>query len=135
MTAGIIGDLNRIVKLSISLGIVVLLIAALVISAFAAGTDKDGKRRAFLALVGDNPLAVSGRGFVGRERVTLRTAAQGRKLVKVVSADQSGRFRARVASADTACWPFVISAEGARGSRAVLRRIKIPPACGVPIQP
>lgn len=127
--------MSRIVKLSISLGIVLLLVTALVISAFAAGTGKGGKRRAFVALVGDNPLVVSGRGFAGRERVTLRTAAQGQKLVKVVSADRSGRFRARIASVDAACWPFVISAEGARGSRAVLRRFRIPPACGIPIQP
>lgn len=129
--------MGRIVKLWISLGIALILVAALVISAFAAQPDgkPDGKRRATIGLVSESPLTVSGRGFAARERVTLRTAVNGEKVTKIVIASRTGGFRARMGDVDAECWPFVVSAQGTRGSVAALRRINIPPPCGVPITP
>jgi hypothetical protein len=45
-----------------------------------------------------------------------------------------GRFFAQF-QVNAECWPFVVYAVGGSGSRAVLRRIRIPPPCGPPPAP
>lgn len=116
------------VKLSTSLGL--FLIVALLVTPAGAG-----KARAKVMLVDDSPLVVSGRAFVRAERVTLRTSLEGRRYTKRIVASQVGRFTTRIANVDAECSPFVVTAVGARGSRATLRRIIIPPPCGIPIAP
>lgn len=115
--------------MSISLAVACALTAGLVVSASA------GKQRATLALVKENPVVVVGRGFLRGERVTLRTAINGQRFTRTVTANRYGRFTRQVADVDAECWPFTISASGMRGSHAVTRKINIPPPCGVPIQP
>lgn len=93
-------------------------------------------RRATLAVANDNPVVVVGRGFLRGERVTLRTSINGQLYKKTVVANTLGRFSTQLAQVDAECWPFAVSAVGARGSRATaLRKIVIPPPCSVPIQP
>jgi hypothetical protein len=50
-------------------------------------------------------------------------------------ATRRGSFTARVATVDAECSPFIVYAAGNGGSRAQLRRINIPPPCGIPITP
>jgi hypothetical protein len=90
--------------------------------------------RPTLEVADDNPVVVEGRGFVAKERVTLRTTIGGQEYKRVVKADTDGRLKAQIAEEDAACLPFRVSAAGDRGSRAVTPR-RIPPPCGVPIQP
>ena len=117
------------VKLLISLSVPLLAAALLVLPADAA------RPKASLAVVDDSPVTVSGRGFLARERVTLRTSVAGRLHVEVVTANRLGRFTAQFDGVDAQCSPYAVSAVGARGSRATTRKIAIPPACGIPIQP
>ena len=109
-----------------------LLFLALVVSAASASP---AARRPSLALVSDDPVVVSGRGFVSRERVTLRATVGGREFSKRVLASRFGRFTTEVADADATCSPFVITARGRTGTTATLKRINIPSPCGVVIQP
>jgi hypothetical protein len=88
-----------------------------------------------VTLVSDSPVAVTGRGFARGERVTLRTAVNGRQFATTVRATVAGRFTATFSEASAACQPFAVSAVGRLGSRATFRRIEIPPPCGPPIQP
>jgi hypothetical protein len=120
---------RRVVKLSISTFLALLLGAALVIS--AAGST----RRGTLAVVARNPVVVTGRGFLPRERVTLRTSLGGHVYRKTVVASRIGRFTTRFADANAECSPFAVSATGARGTRATTRKIAIPPPCGMVITP
>ena len=117
------------VKLPILLSVPLLAAALLALPAGAAGTKTS------LAVVDESPVTVLGRGFVARERVTLRTSIAGRLHRKVVTANRLGRFTAQFDGVDVQCSPYVVSAVGARGSRATTRKIAIPPACGIPIQP
>ena len=116
------------VKLSISIGLLLLLAASLT----SAGSARP---RAKLALVDTQPLVVAGRGFAPAERVTLRTALNGRQITKKVTASRIGRFTVRLAATNADCDPFTVSAAGRAGSRAMLRRINIPPPCGIVITP
>jgi hypothetical protein len=125
---GIFRRVKRVVKPAIVLALVVAVGAA---HSAAAGT---AKRRSALLLLDTNPLRVAGGGFARRERVRLRTTVNGRQLRKIVTATATGRLVAEF-QVNAECWPFVLYAEGRSGSRAVLRRINIPPPCGAPITP
>lgn len=105
--------------------------------AIAPGGSAAGARteRAAVTVVDQSPLVVAGRGFAPRERVLLRTVVDGRRYTKLVVARPSGRFTTRAADVDASCLPFTITAEGRTGTRAVVRRINIPPPCGIVIQP
>jgi hypothetical protein len=127
--------MRAIVKFSI-LGSFVAVSAAFAVSAAGLATPaSETKRRPVVTLLNDRPVAVAGRGFARGERVTLRTAVNGRQFAKTVRATVAGRFTATFAEADAACQPFAVSAVGRLGSRATFRRIQIPPPCGIPIQP
>jgi hypothetical protein len=93
------------------------------------------KGRAKLVLVDASPVVVAGRGFAPAERVTLRTTLEGRRIAKRVTANRTGRFIVRFAATSAECDPFTVSAVGRAGSRATLRRIQIPPPCGIVITP
>lgn len=90
--------------------------------------------RPTLSVADDNPVVVEGRGFVGDERVTLRTTIDGQDYEVVVTADAQGRLKAQIAEKDAECLPFRVSASGDRGSKVITPR-RIPPPCGVPIPP
>jgi hypothetical protein len=124
-----------IVKFSI-LGSFVAVLAVAAFAASAVATPaSDTKRRSAVTLLDDRPVTIAGRGFVRGERVTLRTAVNGRRFTKTVRATVAGRFTATFAEANAACQAFAVSAIGRLGSRAAFRRIEIPPPCGPPIQP
>jgi hypothetical protein len=111
-----------------------IFIAVVLAVGAAQATSATDKTRASLLMLEDNPLRVAGRGFVARERVRLRTTVNGRRLAKTVRATPQGRFSAQF-QVDAECWPFVVYADGGSGSRATLRRIRIPPPCGALITP
>jgi hypothetical protein len=135
MNRGTLTPMTAIVKFSI-LGTFVAVSAALAVSAAAPATPgSETKRRPVVTLLSDSPVAVVGRGFARRERVTLRTAVNGRQFTKTVRATLAGRFTATFSEANAECRPFSVSAVGRLGSRATFRRIEIPPPCGPPIQP
>ena len=111
--------------------------ALLALSSVAAGAT-DGaelKRRPSIAVVSDSPLTVTGRGFRRFERVTVRTSVAGTAYMRRARAGRAGRFTARFAGVSAECHPLVITAVGGRGSRAAAKRIRIPPPCGIVIQP
>jgi hypothetical protein len=120
--------MSRAVKLPISIGLAIVVAAAL----SSVGTAKG---RAKLVLVDTHPVVVAGRGFAPAERVTLRTTLNGRRITKRVTASRTGRFTVRLAAEDAECTPLAVSAVGREGSRASLRKIVIPPPCGIPIAP
>jgi hypothetical protein len=117
---------------SVNLSILIGLLLLVAVPLASGGTSR---ARATIALADDSPVVVAGRGFARAERVTLRTTVNGRRFTRIVVAGRYGRFTARVANVDAECSPFAVSAVGERGSRAALRRIKIPPPCGPPIAP
>jgi hypothetical protein len=119
---------KRLVKPAV---VLVLLVSVGAAHTAAAGT---AKKRPALMLVDTDPLRVAGGGFARRERIKLRTTVNGRLLRRTVTAGATGRFVAQF-QVDAECWPFVLYAEGGSGSRAVLRRIRIPPPCGPPPAP
>ena len=87
-----------------------------------------------LAVADDNPVVVEGHRFVANERVTLRTSIAGKDYEVVADADADGRFKAQIAEIDAECKPFQVSAAGDKGSKAATPK-RVPPPCGVPIQP
>jgi hypothetical protein len=112
--------------------------AALLLLSSAAAAPIVGaevKRRPTLAVVAESPLTVAGRGFRSFERVTVRTSVRGTAYTRRVRAGRTGGFTARFASVNAECHPFAVTAVGGRGSRAAARRIRIPPPCGIAIQP
>ena len=86
--------------------------------------------RPTLALASETPLVVAGRGFKAGERVTVVAKVARGAFRKKVSAGTGGRFKARFAAADASCSPWSVTAVGGQGSRASLRRIRVPPPCG-----
>jgi hypothetical protein len=124
----LIAAMGRAVKFPISLGLLLLL-------ATVVSSGGSAKAKPTIKLVDESPVVVAGRGFVRSERVTLRTALNGRRITKVVTANRNGRFVARLAVTGDECNPFTVSAVGRAGSRAMLKRINIPPPCGPPIIP
>jgi hypothetical protein len=111
--------------------------ALLALSSVAAGATGGAeiKRRPALAVADQSPLVVTGRGFGRFERVTVRATVHGATYTRRVRAGRRGRFTARFGGVSAECHPFGVTAGGARGSRASMRRIAIPPPCGIVIQP
>jgi hypothetical protein len=95
------------------------------------GTSEEQAAR--LALKDANPVVVEGSGFVAGEPVMLTTSINGQQIERKVEADSKGCFTATLAEMDAECFPFRVSAEGERGSRAVTPQ-RIPPPCGAQIQ-
>ncbi len=117
-----------------------LLTLAALSAAFAAapllGSADAAPRKATLTIVDPSPVTVAGHGFRRGERVTVRLVGGGVVHRKVVVANRFGRLTARWADAVLPeCSPYSVTATGARGSQATLRKIQIPPACGIVIQP
>ena len=111
----------------------VLLAAAFAAVAAAAHGAGD---RATIRLVDEQPVAVAGRGFAPRERVTVRVVPlEQQRYSKEVRATRTGRFTVvfRTETLDE-CTGYTITAHGARSSRATIRRL-IPTPCGIVIQP
>jgi hypothetical protein len=118
------------VKRLISASAVLLVAGSLVAAAPAA------KRHPRLTVVDQRPLVVRGVGFLPRERVTLEATAGDQQAAKIVRATATGVFTARFdAITDASCSPFTVTAAGARGTTAASRRLRIPEACGIVIQP
>ncbi len=89
-----------------------------------------------IGLADQSPITVTGRGFEGSERVVVKLVGDGTERRKTVVANQLGRFTVRwPGAALPQCGPYTVSAAGSRGSRAMLRRMQIPPACGIVQQP
>lgn len=100
------------------------------------GSSEAGVARPALVLADRSPLTIAGHGFESGERIAVKVAGNGTERRKTVVADRLGRFTARWAGAVLPeCRPYTASATGARGSRAMLRRVQIPPACGIAPQP
>jgi hypothetical protein len=110
------------------------LVALSACSPQVASSASKADQRPRLVVADDNLVVVEGRGFVAQEQVTLETSIAGQSYKHTVKADREGRFTKQIAEVDAACLPFTVSAAGQRGSRAVTPK-RIPPPCGVPIQP
>lgn len=106
-------------------------------AAVAGGARADAERKPAIVLVSDGPVALRGRGFASRERLTVRVSISRRVYTKRLRATALGTFTVRFADAAiTECDPFSVSVTGSAGSRAGLsRKIQIPPACGIAPQP
>ena len=116
--------------------LVLVLGATLVAATAVSGATGTTPRKATIAVVDPDPLAIAGRGFFARERVTLRVTREGAVYRKVVTANRLGRLSAEWATLELPeCTPYTVTATGARGSTASVRRIRIPPACGIVLQP
>jgi hypothetical protein len=126
----------RIVK-AISVPTLVLAATTLTLAGGAAPAHPTAKPRATVALVDTAPLTVAGRGFARSDRVTVRATVGNRSYVRVVRANAVGRFVVQLATPTAECSPapFAVSAVGRSGRSAAMRRIEIPPPCGVVIQP
>jgi hypothetical protein len=98
-------------------------------AAAAAGLAGPGPR---LAVTDATPVAVRGTAFHAHERVTVRLRAAGVERTRHPRATAAGRFTTtfRHAAVDR-CSGFVVTATGADGSRAQLRR-RPQPECPPP---
>lgn len=118
----------------ISRGIAIAGLALL--AAAPAATPSSSATRATVSLVDRDPVVVSGTGFAPSERVTLRVRpVGGPAFSRVVTVRRSGRFVTTFATREVPeCAAVVVTAMGARGTRATLQA-RIPPPCGVWPQP
>jgi hypothetical protein len=117
----------RIVNVSISAALVAL---AIVISAAAA------THRGTMGISATEAgVSVSGRNFLPRERVVLKAKIDAQTITRTVRAGTTGRFTTRLDSTDATCSPVYVTATGARGTTAATRRVRIPEACGIVVQP
>jgi hypothetical protein len=127
------------VKSPISAFVIVIsmgLVAAVAVATAGAARDAETKRRPAVVMTSEYPVVVAGRGFVGRERITLRVVTGSGAYAKALRATVAGTFRATFADADAQCYPYTVTAVGRAGSRAVqTRRFNIPPPCGIDPQP
>jgi len=117
--------------------LVTMTTAALTVATAPAATP--GKLRAVLTVAGPGPVTVTGMRFLPRERVTVLLSVTGQdRLSRSVVASRTGRIVVRF-TGQTApdCGGYVMSARaiGARGSTAAVRRLEIPPPCGIAPQP
>ena len=97
-----------------------LLIAVCVAILVAAVAPASSANKPALRVVGTKPLTVSGTNFRAFERVTV-AAVTRRKHVRKVTANARGRFKLRFTAVHVGrCPDYMISAKGARGSRARL---------------
>jgi hypothetical protein len=103
-----------------SLVLVVALGLAVALAAPPAGAGADGPR---LQILRGSPLTVRGTGFAGAERVRLTVRTVTRTVTQSVRAGADGAFTARFAGVRLGrCGDGAITAVGARGDRARLRR-------------
>jgi hypothetical protein len=116
----------------------VLTVAAVaVVASFPASSGFAAERHPRVAIVDQSPIVVVGRGFLARERVTVRAIHGPQLLTKTVRATAAGSFRTEVGDIDQSCASVVsITAVGAAGSRATAaRHVPIAEPCGIVIQP
>ena len=118
----------------------VLVVTVSVLAAAQVSAAAELRIRPTLAIAGSGPITVTGSRFVPLERVTVRLALGGQaKLSRVVIANRLGKLVVRFAGelSTTECGGFIVTAQaiGARGSSAVVRRLEIPPPCGIAPQP
>jgi hypothetical protein len=119
--------ISRVVFL-IAVGLVPVAVSGAAVAAPATET----KRRPAVVVTNEDPVVVAGRGFLGRERISLRVAIGSRVFSRNLRATSAGTFRATFAEADAQCHPFSVTAVGRSGSRATqTRRFNIPPPCGM----
>jgi hypothetical protein len=117
----------RLVNVSISAALVAL---ALVISVSAAT-----HRGTMSISATEAGVSVTGRNFQPRERVVLKATIDTRTIKRTLRAGTTGRFATKLDSADATCSPVYVTATGARGTTAATRRVRIPDACGMVVQP
>ena len=117
----------RIVNVWISAALVALV---LVISATAAGHHGTISINASAGGV-----TVSGRNFQPRERVVLKATIAAQTIKRTLRAGATGGFTTKLESDDATCSPVTVTATGARGTTAQTRRVRIPEACGMVVQP
>lgn len=119
--------MQRIVNVWISAAAVALI---LVISATAAG------HRATISVDASAAgVSVTGRNFLPRERVVLKATIDAQTIKRTLRAGTSGAFTTKLESDDATCSPVSVTATGARGTTAQTRRVRIPEACGMVVQP
>jgi hypothetical protein len=111
-------------------------VALLGAAAVAVASSDAAESRAALRVVDRSPLVVGGARFESGERVTLRILIRGSgSFGKTVVAGRLGGFTTRFGGRSLPrCAGYMITAAGARGTRAELRAL-IPPPCGVDLQP
>lgn len=105
--------------------------AALILAtAFAVAAGAAPSSRPHIELTGTQPLSVRGAGFHARERVTvLLHQAEGATRAHHVTTSRAGSFTATFLGALLGrCAGVSITAVGAAGDRAMLKRIPLP-AC------
>lgn len=116
--------------------LILVLGASLVAGMTASSAPGATPRKTTITVVDTDPLAINGRGFRAGERVTFKVSQGGAVYRKVVTANRLGRLSAEWATLELPdCSPYTVTATGARGSTAMVRRIQIPPACGMVLQP
>jgi hypothetical protein len=112
--------------------VISLALAGILAVGALAAPAAETKRRPAVVVTSEDPVVVAGRGFVPRERVVLRVLVGSHAYSKQLRATALGTFRATFAEADAECHPFSVTALGGAGSRATqVRRITIPPPCGI----
>ena len=119
------------VKVPISGAIVLLVTLVVVISAPAAA------RHATLALRSSSAgLAVSGHGFISREKVVLRATSSAGTVISRVTASPKGTFVTRL-DVESGCSTVAVTARGGSGTRAAAttNRPAIAEPCGIVTQP
>jgi len=112
--------------------------AAVVCASFLASVASGAKRHPHVAIVDQSPLVVVGKGFLPRERATVRASVGGEQLTKRIRATRAGSFRAELGDIDESSCSGVVAVTvvGTAGSRATAsRHVAIPPPCGIVIQP
>jgi hypothetical protein len=117
----------RIVNVWISAALVALVV---VISASASS-----HRGALTITASGAGVTVSGRNFLPRERVVLKATIDAQTIKRTLRAGATGRFTTQLDSADDTCAQVSVTASGARGTTAATRRVRIPDACGMVVQP
>jgi hypothetical protein len=122
--------ISRILVLALAL------VAAMATGAAAETSASAERAKPAVVLLSDSPVALRGRGFASRERLTVRVSIANRTYTKRLRASAAGTFTARFSEAAArACEPIGVSVTGRGGSRVGLaRKIQIPPACGIVIQ-
>jgi hypothetical protein len=118
------------------MGIRLLLLAVLAAVLALPAWGRDGARAPALRIVDRTPLTVAGTGFAPREevRLTLRTG-RARGFARAARADAAGAFRVAfdvLVAVEPCRGALVVTATGARGSRATVRRGCRPPTVRPP---
>ena len=121
----------RSVNVSISALIIVLACFAIATTAGATAT----RQPQISVSDTSSALLVSGRGFLPRERVTVRATQGDASTTRTVRAATTGRFSAELPETGAGCGPLLVSATGSRGSTAVFRRSRIADPCGIVVLP